>query len=62
MTERRTLDAGARPTTPFAPPDAARRARLAAEAAEAPRTPAQAPAAALRPSGRRQLGTCTAAR
>ncbi|MFB7058977.1 hypothetical protein ACFCXT_38370 [Streptomyces vinaceus] len=60
MTERRALGAGPRPATPPDQPTGGRRTRLAAEAADAPRTPAQAPAAALRPTGRRQLGTDTA--
>ncbi|MFB7982773.1 hypothetical protein [Streptomyces vinaceus] len=59
MTERRALGAGPRPTTPPDQPTGGRRARLASEAAETPRTPAQTPAAALRPTGRRQLGTGT---
>ncbi|MER7122264.1 hypothetical protein ACFQL8_37385 [Streptomyces goshikiensis] len=59
MTERRALGAGPRPTTPAVQPEGSRRTRLAAETAEAPRTPAEAPPAVLRPSGRRQLGTGT---
>ncbi|MFI5672591.1 hypothetical protein [Streptomyces sp. NPDC051704] len=50
MTERRVLRAGSR------------RARLAAEAGDAPCAPAEEPTVIRRPSGRRQLGTGTTAR
>ncbi|MFE5772686.1 hypothetical protein ACFQ7O_30485 [Streptomyces sp. NPDC056485] len=59
MTERRALGAGPRPATPLDQSADSRRARLAAEPTEAPRTPADALAAVLRPSGRRRLGTGT---
>ncbi|MEU8438823.1 hypothetical protein AB0F18_39295 [Streptomyces sp. NPDC029216] len=57
MIERRALGTGPRPATPPAQPTAGRRARLAAEPAEAPQTAAEGPEGAPRSPGRRQLGT-----
>ncbi|MEU3778909.1 hypothetical protein AB0F11_38045 [Streptomyces sp. NPDC032472] len=57
MTERRALGTGPRPATPPEQPTAGRRARLAAEPAEAPQAAAEGPEAAPRSPGRRQLGT-----
>ncbi|MFE2326666.1 hypothetical protein ACFXD5_22515 [Streptomyces sp. NPDC059385] len=59
MNERRALGTGPRPATPPALHTVGRRARLAAELAEAPHAPAEQPAAAPRSPGRRQLGTGT---
>ncbi|MFD7561007.1 hypothetical protein ACFV9E_41805 [Streptomyces sp. NPDC059835] len=59
MTERRTLGTGPRPATPPAQPTADRRARLAAEPAEAPHSAADKLAAMPRSPGRRRLGTGT---
>ncbi|WP_329438710.1 hypothetical protein OG906_34405 [Streptomyces sp. NBC_01426] len=60
MNERRQLGSGPRPATPPAPPTAARRARLAAEATPTPPpTEAKAGERPEQPHGRRTLGPST---